>query len=190
MRRASLFFGIMLATFSAFSQTWVSDPAHSRLGFSVKHLLISEVAGNFKKFEVKAVTAKPDYSDAKIDVTAEISTINTDNEQRDTHLKSAAFFDVAQFSTLTFKSTAVKSVGANKYKLTGNLTLHGITKPTTLNLVFAGKTSNPMNKKVIAVFSLNGVVKRADFVLGPKFPAAMISEEVMIAANIEMSPVE
>lgn len=180
----------MLVAFTAFSQTWVSDPAHSRLGFSVKHLLISEVTGNFKKFEVKAVTAKPDYSDAKIEVSADISTINTDNEQRDTHLKSAEFFDLTQFSTLTFKSTSVKSAGPKKYKLSGNLTMHGITKPTTLNLVFAGKTTNPMNKKVIAVFSLNGMVKRSDFVLGPKFPAAMISEEVMISANIEMSPVE
>ena len=76
MKRTSLFFALMFTAFTAFSQTWSSDAAHSRLGFSIKHLLISDVTGNFKKFEVKAVTTKPDYLDAKIELTAEIASIN------------------------------------------------------------------------------------------------------------------
>lgn len=190
MKRTSLFFAVMLTVFTAFSQSWVSDASHSRLGFSVKHLLISDVTGNFKKFEVKAITTKPDYSDAKIELSAEVASINTDNEKRDAHLQGADFFDAAQFSKLTFTSTALKKVSPKNYKLVGNLTMHGVTKATKLELVYVGKTTNPMNKKEINVFTLKGLVKRSDFVLGTKFPAAMVSDEVEISANIEMSPVE
>ena len=190
MKRTSLFFAVMLTVFTTFSQSWVSDASHSRLGFSVKHLLISDVTGNFKKFEVKAASTKPDYSDAKIELSAEIASINTDNEKRDEHLKGADFFDVAQFSKLTFTSTSLKKISPKNYKLVGNLTMHGITKTTSLNLVFVGKTTNPMNKKEIAVFTLKGEIKRFDFLVGSKFPAAMVSDEVEVNANIEMSPVE
>ena len=190
MKRTSLFFALMFTAFTAFSQTWSSDAAHSRLGFSIKHLLISDVTGNFKKFEVKAVTTKPDYLDAKIELTAEIASINTDNDKRDEHLKSADFFDAAQFSKLTFTSTSLKKISPKNYKLVGNLTMHGVTKATTLELVHVGKTTNPMNKKEINVFTLKGLVKRSDFILGAKFPEAMLSDVVEISANIEMSPVQ
>lgn len=190
MKRTSLFFAVMFTAFTSFSQTWVSDGSHSRLGFSVKHLLISDVTGNFKKFEVKAVTTKPDYLDAKIELSAEIASINTDNDKRDGHLQGADFFDAAQFSKLTFTSTSLKKISPKNYKLVGNLTMHGVTKATTLELVHVGKTINPMSKKEINVFTLKGLVKRSDFAIGAKFPAAMVSDEVEISANIEMSPVE
>ena len=190
MKKISLSFVLLLFTFAAFSQTWVSDPAHSRLGFSITHLLISHVTGNFKQFEIKAVTTKPDYSDAKVEVTAQIASINTDQEQRDTHLKSADFFDAKQFNTLVFKSTSLKHVKSNEYKLTGNLTMHGITKPVELNVIFEGKVQNPMNKKDIAVFTINGTLKRSDFGIGSKFPVAMVGDEVTINSTAELSPID
>lgn len=189
MKKISLSIALMLFAFTASSQTWVSDPAHSRLGFSISHLMISHVTGNFKQFEVKAVTTKPDYSDAKIEVIAQIASINTDVEQRDTHLKSPDFFDAKEFPTLTFKSTSVTNIKGNEYKLAGNLTMHGVTKPVELDLVFEGKVTNPMNKKDIAVFTVKGLLKRSDFGIGTKFPAAMVGDEVMLNASVELSPV-
>jgi polyisoprenoid-binding protein YceI len=188
MRKISLSIMLMLFAITAFSQTWVSDAAHSRLGFTISHLMISHVTGNFKQFEVKAVTTKPDYSDAKIEVVAQIASINTDQEQRDTHLKSAEFFDAKQFTTLVFKSTSVTNIKGNDYKLTGNLTMHGVTKQVVLDLIFEGKVTNPMNKKDIAVFTVKGMLKRSDFGIGSKFPAAMIGDEVTINASVELGP--
>jgi len=188
MKKISLSIVVLLFTVTAFSQTWVSDAAHSRLGFTISHLMISHVTGNFKQFEVKAVTTKTDYSDAKIEVTAQIASINTDNEQRDTHLKTAEFFDAAQFTTLSFKSTSVKNVKGNEFKLIGNLTMHGVTKPVVLDLIFEGKVTNPMNKKDIAVFTIKGILKRSDFGVGSKFPAAMIGDEITLNASVELSP--
>ncbi len=189
MKKTILSIVLILGTLSATSQTWVSDPAHSHLGFTIKHLTISTVSGNFKQFEIRAVNTKPDYSDAKIEVTAHISSINTDQEQRDTHLISADFFDAQKFQTLTFKSTAVKNVKGNEYKLLGNLTMHGITKPVELDLIFEGKVQNPMNKKDIAVFTIKGLLKRSDFDIGSKFPAVMVGDEVNLIATAELSPV-
>lgn len=190
MKKTSLSIVLILFALTAFSQTWVSDAAHSRLGFSISHLMISHVTGNFKQFEVKVITAKPDYSDAKIEVIAQISSINTDAEQRDTHLKSDAFFDAQQFPTLHFKSTSLKNIKNNDYKLIGNLTMHGITKPVVLDVVFEGKVTNPMNKKAIAVLSIKGVLNRSDFGIGNKFPSTMVGDEVTLQANIELSPID
>lgn len=190
MKRISFSLTLILIAFSAFSQTWVTDPAHSHLGFTIKHLMISTVSGNFKQFEIKAVTTKPDYSDAKIEVIAQILSINTDQEQRDNHLRSADFFDAKQFPTLNFKSTSVKNVKGNEYKLIGNLTMHGVTKLVELDLIFEGKVQNPMNKKDIAVFTIKGLLKRSDFGIGSKFPVAMVGDEVTINATAELSPVD
>ena len=188
MKKIILSIALLLFAVATFSQTWVSDQAHSRLGFSITHLVISHVTGNFKQFEIKAVTSKPDYSDAKIELVAQIASINTDVEQRDTHLKSADFFDAVKYPTLIFKSTLLKKVTDNDYKLTGVLTMHGITKVVVLDVTFEGKIKNPMNKKDIAVFTIKGILKRSDFVIGSKFPAAMVGDDVVINATAELSP--
>lgn len=189
MRKISLSFFLMMFAFTTFSQTWVTDPAHSRLGFTISHLLISHVTGNFKQFEVKAVTSKPDYSDAKIEVTAQIASINTDVEQRDKHLKSPDFFDAQKYPTLNFKSTSLKNVKGNEYKLTGNLTMHGVTKPVTLDVTFEGKVKDPMSKKDIAVFTVKGLLNRSDFGVGSSAFASIVGNEVTINASVELSPV-
>ena len=187
MKRISLVIAFVLVAFTSFSQTWVSDPAHSRLGFTISHLTISQITGNFKQFEVTVTSKKGDYSDATVEVTAQIASINTDVEARDNHLKSADFFDAQQYPTLNFKSTSLTKIKGNRYKLTGNLTLHGITKPVTLNVVLNGTVTNPMNKKVTTGFSIKGVLKRSDFSIGGKFPEAMVGDKVTLIASAELS---
>src|SRR5437867_680205 len=108
--------------------TWKLDIVHTKLRFTVTHLMVSEVDGWFKSLTAKIISSKDDFSDATDEMTAEVDSINTDNEQRDTHLKSAEFFDTTKYPALTFKSKNFKKVSDNNYKVTGNLTLHGITK--------------------------------------------------------------
>jgi polyisoprenoid-binding protein YceI len=189
MKKISLSLLLVVFASTAFSQTWVTDPAHSRLGFSISHLMISHVTGNFKQFKITAVTTKPDYSDAKIEVIAQIASINTDEPKRDTHLKSPEFFDALKYQTLVFKSTSVKNTKGNEYKLTGNLTMHGITRLVVLDVVFEGKVTSPTSKKDIAVFTIKGLLKRSDFGIGAKFPTSMVGDEVTINATAELSPV-
>ena len=185
MKRITLLAAALVLTATAFSQTWTADKAHSRLGFGVTHLTISEIDGSFKNFDSKFTASKDDFSDAVIELSADVSSINTENEQRDNHLKSPDFFDAAKFSTLTFKSTSFKKIGAKQYKLAGDLTLHGVTKPVVLDVVLNGTATNPMSKKTVAGFKITGVIKRSDFDLGASFPAMMLSDEVTLTANTE-----
>lgn len=173
---------------NAQSKIWTNDPAHSRLGFTIKHLTISEVEGRFANFSVKVITTKADYMDAKVVLIAKVTSINTNSDSRDTHLRSADFFDAQKYPVMTFKSTSVKKINAKKGLLSGNLTMHGITKPVTLTVEYFGSVVNPMNKKETVGFKVTGVVKRSDFALGPKFAEALLGNEVNIVANVEFSP--
>lgn len=166
-------------------QSWTNDPSHSRLGFTIKHMTISEVSGRFTDFSVKVKSAKADLSDLKVDLTAKIASINTDIEARDNHLKGADFFDAEKYSTLTFVSTSHKKITSKNFKLMGNLTMHGITKFVTLDVLFLGEITNPMNQKKVSGFKVTGVVKRSNYNLGSKFGEAMISDNVKIVADME-----
>lgn len=189
MKKYILMAVVMLSAFAANAQTtWTNDPMHSRLGFVVKHTMISEIDGRFADFNATVVTSKPDYTDAKITLTAKVASINTDVEARDNHLRSADFFDAEKYPTLTFKSTKLVKVNANKGIVYGNLTFHGVTKPIKLNVTFFGKIVSPMNNKTTAGFQVKGLLKRSDYNLGPKFPEAIISNDVKIIANVEFSP--
>ena len=118
---------------SAFAQsTWSVDKAHSKIGFSVPHMAISEVEGNFRDFDASLVSKSEDFNGAEITFTAKTASIDTDNERRDNHLRSADFFDAAKHPDLTFKGNLVKQGG--KYKLKGDLTMHGETKPLQMRL--------------------------------------------------------
>ena len=176
---------ITLAAFTTGVTTWENDDPHSQLGFTVTHLGIADVSGTFNDFDVTVKSSKPDFSDAVFELTAKTASIDTRVEARNKHLKSADFFDVEKYPELTFKSTSLKEDGKDSYKLSGNLTLHGITKPVTMNLTYRGTTQNPMSKATTAGFQLDGVIKRSDFNVGPGFPAAMISDEVRIKADGE-----
>lgn len=164
--------------------TWKLDKAHAKLRFTVTHLMVSEVDGWFKSFDAKVISSKEDFSDATVEMTAEVNSINTDNEQRDTHLKSPDFFDATKYPTLTFKSKTFKKVSDNNYKVTGDLTMHGITK--TIELTAVGVTgTHPMTKKTIAGFKVTGTINRSDFGIGASMPSMMLSEEVQLTANAE-----
>lgn len=165
--------------------TWKNNKFHSKLTFSVTHLGISDVTGLFKDFDVTITTTKADFSDAVFELTANTGSINTDVEMRDNDLKSANFFDVTTYPSLTFKSTSLKKTSDNKYQLMGNLTIHGVTKPVTMDLWYRGTINNPMSKKPDAGFQLTGTIKRSDFNIGPKYPAPMLSDEVQIKADGE-----
>jgi len=120
---------------------WAVDKAHTNVKFSVSHLVISDVDGTFKSFDGNMDASKPDFSDAKINFTVEVASINTDNDQRDNHLKSDDFLNAAKYPQMKFVSTSFTPQGDNKYKLVGNLTIRDITKPVTFDVKYGGTAS-------------------------------------------------
>jgi polyisoprenoid-binding protein YceI len=176
---------ITLTAFTSLNNIWKNDPPHSQLGFTVKHLGIADVSGVFNDFDVTVNSSKPDFSDAVFELNAKVGSIDTRVEARNNHLKSADFFDAEKYPAMHFKSTSIKNAGKNKYKLTGDLTLHGVTKTVTMNLEYRGTIENPISKKPTAGFQVTGVIKRSDFNLGNGFPPPMISDEVRIKADGE-----
>jgi len=190
MKKLSILFSIIaVLSLSAFTTSnpsvWTNDAPHSQLFFTVTHLGINDVSGTFDDFTVNIESSKPDFSDAVFTLNAKTSSINTRVEARNNHLKSADFFDVEKYPELTFTSTGIKPAGENKYKLTGDLTIHGVTKQVTVELLYRGQTTNPMTSKITTSFQINGTIKRSDFEVGGKFPEAIISDEVRIVANGE-----
>lgn len=188
MKKIIILLTLAILSTATFAQTtWKVDKAHSRLQFTITHLAVSDVDGVFKDFDVTVAAKKPDFSDAKFDMVAKTASINTDDDRRDTHLKSGDFFDVANHPALTFSSTGITSTSPNHYKLAGKLTLNGVTKPVTMDLWYRGTITNPMSKAEDAGFQLTGIIKRSDFGFGSKFGAPMLSDEVTIKANGEFA---
>lgn len=184
-----LFIAVAFLGLSAFTfnNLWKNDPAHSQLGFTVTHLGINDVSGFFKDFTVSVESAKADLSDAVVTLSAKTASVDTRIEARDNHLKSADFFDAEKFPEISFKSTSIKKAGKDAFKLTGDLTLHGVTKPVTVDLLYKGKTQNPMSKKETTAFQVTGSIKRSDFKIGEKFPDGMVSDVVRIKADGEFA---
>ncbi|GAA4459647.1 YceI family protein [Nemorincola caseinilytica] len=168
------------------SSAWSLDKAHSKLGFSISHLTVSDVEGSFKKVDAKITCTGDDFTDAVVELTADVSSINTDNDGRDKHLQNADYFDAEKYPTITFKSKTFKKLKDNTYAVTGNLTMHGVTKPVELRAV-ARSGTNPMSKKAITGFKITGVINRIDFGIAPSTPNAMLGEEVTLTANTEFS---
>jgi polyisoprenoid-binding protein YceI len=188
MKKIITLIAVALFSTAAFSQTtWNVDRMHSKLQFTVTHLMVSDVDGEFKDFSATIIASKPDFSDAKFQFTANSTSVNTGVDQRDNHLRSADFFDVANYPTLTFTSTSVTKTSPNHYQLNGNLTLHGVTKPVSFNLWYRGTITTPQGKQD-AGFQATGVIKRSDFGFGSKFGTTMLSDEVTVKANGEFAP--
>ena len=193
---ALLFVAIASVAFASAQTTWTNDPAHSRLGFKVKHLTISEINGYFSDFTVSVSTSKADYSDAKVTLSAKTASVNTGIDARDNHLKTADFFDAEKFPTLTFERTSFTKLPAKlkvkgvpeKAILKGNLTLHGVTKPVVLTVTYYGTITNPMNQQTTAGFHISGTLKRSDFGIGAKFPEAVVGDEITLITDAEFSP--
>jgi Uncharacterized conserved protein len=176
---------LALVSFSALqAQTWTVDKSHSKLDFTIVHLGISEQEGNFKNFTIKLTATKDDFSDAVIELTADVTSIDTDNASRDEHLRGTNYFNAAAFPSLTFKSKSFTKVSDNKYKLTGDLTIKGVTKTVDLDVTLIGSTTNPKTQKRISGFKLSGKINRIDFGVGTS--SATLSDEVTITANIEV----
>ncbi|MDX1754150.1 MAG: YceI family protein [Salinimicrobium sediminis] len=181
----SLLMIAFLSTTTFAQTTWKVDPAHTQVSFGITHMGISEVEGRFNKFDGSIVAAKDDFSDAQYQMTIEVPSIDTGIEMRDNHLRNADFFDAEKYPKMTFKSTSSKKVSENKYKVTGDLTFHGITKPVTLDVWYRGTIENPQNGDVISGFAISGEVKRSDYNLGPDFPEAVLSDSVVIDVDGE-----
>ena len=125
---------VLVAALPATAQTWKIDSAHSSASFTVKHMMVSNVHGRFGKVEGTIVYDGQNVAPAQVETTIDATTITTDNEKRDAHLKSPDFFDAAGFPTITFKSKRVEAVGAGKFKLVGDLTMRGKTKEVVLDV--------------------------------------------------------
>lgn len=168
---------------------WNLDTMHSEVQFRVKHLVIATVTGTFGKFSVEAETEEEDFSTAEIIFSADINSVNTGNEQRDAHLKSADFFDAANYPQLFFRSASLKKNGEHSYKMKGDLTLRGITKTVEFDVEFGGKMKDPYGN-MKAGFEVSGKIKRKEFGLHwdavTETGGVVVSDEVKINANVEM----
>lgn len=169
--------------------TYKIDAAHSEITFKVKHLMITNVTGNFTKFDATLEANADDFSDAKISFEADINSITTNNEQRDGHLKSDDFFGAEAFPTLSFASTSFTKKSDEEYALVGDLTLKGITKSVTLNAEYGGTATDPYGQ-VKAGFEITGKINRQDFGLTwsavTEAGGIMVSDEVKLAFNVQM----
>jgi polyisoprenoid-binding protein YceI len=143
-------------------KTWEIDTAHSRIQFKVRHLMVSLLKGEFRTYEGTMEAQKDDFTDAKIKFSAEVESIDTGNETRDNHLKTADFFDAKNFSTIKFISAKINKTDGNNYKLTGNLTIRDKTLPVTLDVIYNGTVKNSTNRDV-AGFEITGKLNRKDF---------------------------
>lgn len=169
--------------------TWTLDHNHTEVTFKVKHLVISSVTGKFKSFDGSVESDKDDFTDAKIRFTADVNSIDTGNEQRDGHLKSADFFDAANHPQLTFESTSVTKKSGNEYVVSGNLTMRGKTKPVELKAEFGG-IQKDFYGNTVAGFEIEGKVNRREF--GLEWSAVtetggiVVSDDVKLQVNAEL----
>lgn len=170
--------------------TWNIDNSHSNVRFNVSHLVISEVEGSFKKFGGTISASKPDFSDAVINFSVDVNSVNTDNEMRDNHLKGDDFFNAAEYPAMTFKSTSFKKVGDNKYELYGNLTIRNVSKPVKFDVVFGG-TANDGYGNTKAGFKATATINRLDYNLKwnklTEAGGAVVGKDVTIDLKLEFA---
>ncbi|MDE3105990.1 MAG: polyisoprenoid-binding protein [Acidobacteriota bacterium] len=183
---ATLAAALLLTGVRAFAQpsTWTIDPAHSQSDFQVRHMGISNVRGSISGIKGTIVWDDADVSKSSVEATLDANTVNTTVDARDKHLKSADFFNVAQYPTITFKSTAVTRANG-KLQVIGNLTLAGVTKQVTLDVDGPVPPQKGMGGKMVTGFSATGVISRSQFNFGSKFPSAMLSDEVKFTLDVE-----
>ena len=168
---------------------WAIDPVHSEIGFKVKHMMFTNVSGKIAKYDASIETDGDEFNNAVIEFSADADSITTANADRDAHLLSPDFFDVTQFPTLSFKATSFAKLDDTDFELTGDLTLHGITKPIKLATEFGGLMKDPWGN-IKAAFSINGKINRKDF--GLTWNAALetggvlVSDEVKIIADVQL----
>ncbi|WP_347158501.1 YceI family protein [Pontibacter chitinilyticus] len=169
--------------------TWAVDPTHSSVKFAIRHMLISEVEGSFNDFKVQVSASGDDFADAAAEVNIQVASINTGNTDRDNHLRADDFFNVAQYPTISFKSTHVEQLNEEEFKLTGNLTVRDVTKEVTFNVSKGGVIKDPYGY-TRAGFFVEGKIDRFDF--GLQYNAlmetggAMLGKQVKLKAHLEL----
>lgn len=188
MKRLALSAGILaLAAPLAVAQTstWAIDPAHSEIEFVVRHMGVSNVHGRFGNIQGNVVTNDADATKSTVQVTIDTTTVDTGVGQRDADLKSPHFFDVNKFPTATFASTGVVKNGTH-LTVSGNLTVHGITRPVQLDVDGPSAPVPGMDKKPHSGFSATTTVSRKDFGVGADFPAAVVGDEIKLTIELEV----
>lgn len=179
-------YGILMLIIAvpAFSQTnWVADKAHSTVGFTVSHMVISEVSGKFDDFEVRMTSSPSDFSNAVINVKIKTKSIDTGIKPRDNHLRSADFFNADVDSLIIFTSTSIEKQSEKKYLIHGNLSMHGVTKPVTLDAVYKGKIGTDQNERI--VFKATSTINRTEW--GLKWNRAMETGGLLVGEEVELS---
>jgi polyisoprenoid-binding protein YceI len=172
----------------AAADTWTVDPAHSETTFTVRHLL-SKVSGRFDTFDAVVVTdaAKPEAS--SVEFTIQTASIDTNNDKRDAHLRSADFFDVEKYPTIAFKSTRIAALGQNRFDVTGELTMRGVTKQVTLPVEFLGTQKDPWGNEK-AGFALQTTLNRKDYgiVWNQTLDAGgyLLGDEVQVSISLQV----
>jgi polyisoprenoid-binding protein YceI len=191
MKKVIFITAALLAQVALFAQTkWEVDAVHSNVKFTVEHLVISEVEGNFKTFNGSMTSAKPDFAGSAINFTVDVNSISTDNDMRDTHLKSDDFFNAAKYPQMTFKSTSFKKISSNKYLLTGNLTLRDVTKSVKFDVTYGG-TAKDGQGNTKAGFKATTVINRFDYGLKwnkiTEAGGMTVGKDIMIALRLEFT---
>lgn len=166
------------------TSVWTIDPAHSNVEFAVKHMMFTTVKGRFAGVDGQIELNENDLADSFVNVTIDATTVDTRDEKRNAHLRSADFFDVETHPTLTFKSTKVESRGDDDFKVTGDLTMHGVTKPVVLDVEQTGRGKNPWGQEVIG-FEAKTKINRKDF--GLNWNAALESGGVLVSDDVKIS---
>lgn len=174
-------------------KTWTIDVAHSEIGFTVKHLLISTVRGRFTAFEGSLSASDETFSDAVVAFSADAASITTNNAMRDQHLQSPDFFDTANNPKIIFASKSFTANGDKKFVVVGDFTMRGVTNEITLDAIFNGAITDAYGKRVLS-FDLSGTIKRTDY--GVSWNAALeagglsVSEDVQLEATVELKELE
>ncbi|MBX2972021.1 MAG: YceI family protein [Flavobacteriales bacterium] len=174
-----------LLAFTVANSEWKLDNAHAKLRFSITHLGINDVEGSFRTID--ATISAPNANDltgATITFTADARSIDTDNKMRDEHLQGADFFDAAKHPAISYRSTSVTKVSGDRYKVQGNLTVKGVTKPVELTAT-ARYGVHPMNQKSVAGVKVTGTIDRTQFGIGSGMGGATLSDNVEITGNAE-----
>ena len=188
MKKTKFLLITLLVSGTAFAQTtWTIDKAHSKIGFNVIHMAISEVEGEFTDFDAKVVSTSDDFHNADVEFTAKVASIDTENERRDNHLKSDDFFNAEKFPEIKFKGKLVKE--GNNYKLKGDFTMRDVTKPVTFDVTYGGTIDTGRGMK--AGFKVTGTINRKDYNLKWDSRLAggelVVSDDVDIVCKIEMN---
>ncbi len=169
---------------------WILDPMHSEVQFKVKHLVISTVTGSFRKFEGEADTESDDFTGSEISFSLDVDSIDTTQEARDEHLKSAEFFDVATYPKISFKSTKLAKISDSDYKLDGHLTIKDITKPVTLDVEYGGSAAD-FYGQTKAGFEISGKINRKEFGLTwsgvTEAGSIVVGEDIKLIINAQFT---